>query len=200
VAVDPHKWLYAPLEAGCVLVRDPARLRAAFSFHPPYYEMGVERTNFVEYGMQNSRGFRALKVWLQLLHAGASGYRGMIARDIALSRRLAEAVSRRRELELLTQELSITTFRYVPERLRHDSKSPETEEYLDALNQELLLGMQHDGEAFLSNARVHGRYALRACVVNFHTDEKAVDAVPELVVRKGRVTEEELSRRDSLHH
>jgi glutamate/tyrosine decarboxylase-like PLP-dependent enzyme len=186
VAVDPHKWLYAPLEAGCALVRDPARLRAAFSFHPPYYEMGVEQTNFVEYGIQNSRGFRALKVWLGLRHAGAAGYRRMIAGDIALSRRLAEAVARSTELELLTRELSITTFRYVPGRLRDAVGTEDGERALNELNQELLQALQRKGEAFLSNAVIRGTYALRACIVNFHTSEEDVDAVPEIVVREGR--------------
>ena len=70
VAVDPHKWLYAPLEAGCALVRDPEALRAAFAYHPPYYHFEEHATNYVDYGPQNSRGFRALKVWLALRHVG----------------------------------------------------------------------------------------------------------------------------------
>ena len=82
VAVDPHKWLYAPLEAGCALVRDPEALRAAFAYHPPYYHFEERATNYVDYGPQNSRGFRALKVWLALRHVGAAGYRRMIADDI----------------------------------------------------------------------------------------------------------------------
>jgi aromatic-L-amino-acid/L-tryptophan decarboxylase len=195
VAVDPHKWLYAPLEAGCALVRDPSRLRAAFSFHPPYYEMGVEQTNFVEYGIQNSRGFRALKVWLQLRHAGAAAYRRMIAEDIALSRSLAEAVVRTPGLELLTQELSITTFRYVPERLQSAAGTEEGERALNELNQELLQALQRNGEVFLSNAVIRGKYALRACIVNFHTNAGDVDAVPEIVVREGRAAEARLAAR-----
>ena len=118
IAVDPHKWLYAPLEAGCALVRDPEALRAAFAYHPPYYHFEERATNFVDYGPQNSRGFRALKVWLALRHAGAAGYRRMIADDIALSQAMADAVRAHAELELLTQALSITTFRYVPSDLR----------------------------------------------------------------------------------
>ena len=78
VAVDPHKWLYAPLEAGCALVRDPELLRAAFAYHPAYYHFEEQVTNYVDYGPQNSRGFRALKVWLALKHVGAAGYRNMI--------------------------------------------------------------------------------------------------------------------------
>ena len=70
VAVDPHKWLYAPLEAGCVLVRDPEALRRAFAYHPPYYHIDQRAVNFVDHGSQNSRGFRALKVWLSLKQVG----------------------------------------------------------------------------------------------------------------------------------
>ena len=73
VAVDPHKWLYAPLEAGCALVRDPEKLRAAFAYHPAYYQFEERATNYVDFGPQNSRGFRALKVWLALRHVGAAG-------------------------------------------------------------------------------------------------------------------------------
>ena len=96
VAVDPHKWLYAPLEVGCALVRDPGRLRAAFAYHPPYYHFGEQGTNFVDFGPQNSRGFRALKVWLALRQAGASGYRQMIGDDIRLSQRMADGGQRQR--------------------------------------------------------------------------------------------------------
>jgi len=94
VAVDPHKWLYAPLEAGCVLVRDSETLRAAFSYHPAYYHFEERASNFVDYGLQNSRGFRALKVWLALRHVGAAGYRQMIADDMRLSKVMAAAVAR----------------------------------------------------------------------------------------------------------
>jgi GNAT superfamily N-acetyltransferase len=88
VAVDPHKWLYAPLEAGCVLVRDPETLRDAFAYHPPYYHFGEEAVNYVDFGPQNSRGFRALKVWLALRQVGREGYVRMIGDDIRLSERL----------------------------------------------------------------------------------------------------------------
>ena len=71
VAVDPHKWLYAPLEAGCVLVRDAEKLRSAFSYHPAYYHFDDQVLNYFDYGMQNSRGFRALKVWLRSARWGA---------------------------------------------------------------------------------------------------------------------------------
>ena len=185
VAVDPHKWLYAPLEAGCALVRDPQALRAAFTYHPPYYHFDEHAENFVDFGLENSRGFRALKVWLALSHVGASGYRQMIADDIALARRLADVVRRTRELELFTQALSVTTFRYVPADLRDTAEEPATVKYLNDLNERLLDRLQRNGEAFVSNAVVDGRYVLRACVVNFHTDAGDIDALPEIVTRTG---------------
>ncbi len=104
VAVDPHKWLYAPLEAGCALVRDAEALRAAFAYHPPYYHFEERATNYVDYGPQNSRGFRALKVWLALRQVGAAGYRRMIGDDIRLSQAMAEAVRSHAELEFVDAE------------------------------------------------------------------------------------------------
>ena len=186
VAVDPHKWLYAPLEAGCALVRDPDALRAAFAYHPPYYHFDEHANNLVDFGMQNSRGFRALKVWLALRHAGAAGYRQMISDDIALARVLAGAVQRHPELALFTQALSITTFRFVPLDLVVQVGTPEVEAYLNTLNETVLDRVQRRGEAFVSNAVIGGRYVLRACIVNFHTGPADVDALPEIIVRTGR--------------
>jgi aromatic-L-amino-acid/L-tryptophan decarboxylase len=189
IAVDPHKWLYAPLEAGCALVRDAAALRDAFSYHPPYYHFGVEAVNYVDYGLQNSRGFRALKVWLALRHSGRAGYARMISDDIALARRLHDAVAAHAELEPVTCALSITTFRYVPPALRPQLGSPAAEERLDRINRELLDRLQKGGEAFVSNAIVDGRYVLRACIVNFNTTAADIDALPDVVARVGRVVD-----------
>ena len=192
VAVDPHKWLYAPLEAGCALVRDASKLRAAFAYHPPYYHFDEHATNYLDYGPQNSRGFRALKVWLQMRHVGAAGYRQMIGDDVRLSRAMAKAVEAHPELELATQELSITTFRYVPRDLRGSVGEADAERHLDALNRTLLDRLQRGGELFLSNAVISGRYLLRACIVNFHTAQADVEAVPEIVTRLGRQLDAEL--------
>src|SRR4051794_40410 len=125
VAIDPHKWLYAPLEAGCALVRDPVILRDTFSFHPPYYHMeeleDVPAVNYHEYGMQNSRGFRALKGWLALRQVGREGYERMISDDSRLAEELFRLVSVEPGLQAFTQDLSITTFRYVPPDLEPGS-------------------------------------------------------------------------------
>jgi aromatic-L-amino-acid/L-tryptophan decarboxylase len=190
LAVDPHKWLYAPIEAGCTLVRDISKLRDAFSYHPAYYHFGVEATNYFDLGPQNSRGFRALKVWLALQQVGREGYEQMIADDMRLSRSMLESVRQHPELEALTQGLSIATFRYVPTDL--DRADADVAEYLNGLNQELLTRLQQGGEAYLSNAVIGGKYALRACIVNFRTTLADVEAVPELVVRIGRRVDAEM--------
>ena len=184
VAVDPHKWLYAPLEAGCALVRDPEKLREAFAYHPPYYHFGVEAINYLDYGPQNSRGFRALKVWLALQQVGRKGYENMLADDIRLAKALHELVKKYPELEPFTHSLSITTFRYVPPDLR--SNPDGVEAYLNQLNTELLTRLQNSGDAYLSNAVIDGKFALRACVVNFRTSLEDIEALPEIVLHIGR--------------
>lgn len=195
VAVDPHKWLYAPLEAGCALVRNPAALRNAFSYHPPYYSFEVEATNYFDLGPQNSRGFRALKVWLALQQAGAAGYRQMIEDDITLAQYLYELASQHSELEAISNHLSITTMRYVPRDLRASVGSQATEEYLNRLNQQLLTEIENSGEAFLSNAIVAGKFALRFCIVNFRASATDIEAMPQLVVELGQKVHAELQSR-----
>jgi aromatic-L-amino-acid/L-tryptophan decarboxylase len=198
VAVDPHKWLYAPLEAGCVLVRDAAKLRDAFSYRPVYYHFDDQVVNYHDYGPQNSRGFRALKVWLGLRHVGRDGYLKMIGDDMRLARHLHDLVARHPEFEALTQSLSITTFRFVPPDLRPEIGSPAAESYLDRLNQDLLTAVEKSGQAFLSNAVVGGRFALRACIVNFHTTLADIEELPLLLARLGAATDSAL--RSKLAH
>jgi glutamate/tyrosine decarboxylase-like PLP-dependent enzyme len=185
VAVDPHKWLYAPLEAGCALVRRPGDLLRAFSYQPSYYHFDQEVTNFFDYGPQNSRGFRALKVWLALRQVGLSGYLQMIGDDMRLSRHLHALMQQHPDFEALTQHLSIATFRYVPHDLRSASERPDVEPYLHRLNEALLTRVEQSGEAFLSNAIVNGRFALRACIVNFRTSLADIEALPALLARHG---------------
>jgi aromatic-L-amino-acid decarboxylase len=182
IALDPHKWLYAPLEAGCTLVKDPNHLIQTYSSHPVYYNFNndaePEARNFFEYGFQNSRGFRALKVWMLLQQAGRKGYMEMIATDIRLAGLLFELATRHAELQAVTQNLSITTLRYCPPGY------PEVD--LNKLNELLLNELQHNGEVFLSNAVIGGKYCLRACIVNFRTFEKDIEAIVEIIVRTGR--------------
>jgi aromatic-L-amino-acid decarboxylase len=194
VAADPHKWLYVPIEAGCALVRDPQHLRDTFSFHPAYYRFDEhaeeELTNFYEFGPQNSRGFRALKVWLAIRHVGKEGYIRMLSDDCKLAHALFEAIQATKELEALTCNLSITTFRYVPGDL--NSGGAVVEEYLNKLNAELLRRLQNTGLAYPSNAVVSGKYALRVCIVNFRTTLRDVLELPKLVIRIGQSVDAEI--------
>lgn len=193
VAVDPHKWMYVPLEAGCVLVRDIQLLRDTFSYHPPYYHFDEEVINYFDLGLQNSRGFRGLKVWLTLQWMGREGLRNSIAEDIALARKLHDLVRENPELEPGTQGLSITTFRYVPEDLQGVT-DPETGNYLNELNRTVLERIEAGGQAFLSNAIVDDRFLLRLCIVNFRTTREDIEALPRIVERHGREADRELRR------
>jgi glutamate/tyrosine decarboxylase-like PLP-dependent enzyme len=192
VAVDPHKWLYAPLEAGCALVRDRAALTNAFSYHPNYYSFEGEAINYFDIGPQNSRGFRALKIWLALQQAGAAGYRQMIQDDIALARYLYDLAAAHPELEPITHNLSITTLRYLPPEFRGRLGNTPAEDYLNDLNQHLLTAVETSGDLFASNAVVDGKYALRFCIVNFRTAAGDIEAIPQQIAELGRRIHAEL--------
>jgi glutamate/tyrosine decarboxylase-like PLP-dependent enzyme len=193
LAVDPHKWLYAPIEAGCVLVREPHRLSEAFGYAPAYYRFDTEGEeppiNYHELGPQNTRGFRALKVWLGLRQAGREGYVRMIGDDCRLAEALHGHVAAHPELEAATLGLSIATFRYVPRDLRGAAAA---EPYLNALNETLLARLKLGGEIFVTNAVLDGRFLLRACIVNFRTTDADVAAIPTIVARAGRAVDAEL--------
>jgi aromatic-L-amino-acid decarboxylase len=196
IAIDPHKWLYSPLEAGCILTRHHSALRDAFAFKPHYYQFddneGQEVRNYFEYGPQNSRGFRALKIWLAFQQIGAAGYRRMIADDIALAHELHEMLGGHDSLERGTVALSITTFRYVPHDLRGAPDDGSLTNYLNELNERIVTAVRLSGEAFLSNAYLDGKFMLRACIVNFRTTLKDVAVLPDLVTRIGRELDAEL--------
>lgn len=188
VALDPHKWLYVPLEAGLILVRDGAEMRAAFSTVPPYLRTDEDEGGvggppwFSEYGFQQSRGFRALKVWMCLRFFGLDGYRALIEHDLAMADHLAAAVDAHPDLELVARGLSIVCFRYAP-----PGGDPAR---LDGLNRALLTDLQLSGRGFLTSTVLDGRYVLRACFVNPGTTPEDVDAlvraVTEFGARQGR--------------
>lgn len=183
IAIDPHKWLYCPLEVGCTLVKDPEKLRNTFSAHPAYYNFGEKDSpehNYYEYGLQNSRGFRALKVWCILQHVGRKGYEKMIRHDINMAELLYEYAIKNPEIEAVSHNLSITTFRYVPPDRNYSIGN------LNELNEMLLNELQKGGRLFLSNAVIDGKYCLRVCVVNFRTREKDIKETIEIIVGEGR--------------
>lgn len=197
VAVDPHKWLYIPIESGCTLVRDAHLLHEAFTpDHPDYYPHVVDDTiQYHEYGPQNTRGFRALKIWLALRQVGKAGYRKMLSDDITLACELYRMAAREPELEAYAHNLSTTTFRYRPPDLAGDD--PGTEPYLNKLNHIIMDQIQESGLAFISNAIADDVFLLRACIVNFRTSLKDIEALIELVLKTGQLIDNQLRPKTS---
>lgn len=192
VAFDPHKWLYTPHSGGAIVVRDMRWLAHAFEIEPSYTHEDKELTGRGEdlfaLGPQFSRGFHALKIWVSLLAHGWNAYERRIAHDVALARYLYDRAAEHPELETVGPEpvLSIACFRYVPRDLQSDASA---EPYLNRLNERLMAELQLDGRVFPSNAILDGRFALRACIVNFRTEAADIDALIEKAVAMG----------DSLH-
>jgi aromatic-L-amino-acid/L-tryptophan decarboxylase len=194
VSLDPHKWLYVPVDAGCLLFRDPAAARATFSTEEADYikthgYTDEEAFAFWDYGVELSRRFRALKVWLTLQYYGTRRIARAIGEDIALAEYLGEVVSSADDFELLAPvELSICCFRYVGARGMDDAE-------LNQLNERIMEHVQKGGRAYLSNATVNGRFALRACITNFRTTQADID---ETVAAIREVAEElTQSRKDA---
>ncbi|MFJ6215607.1 pyridoxal phosphate-dependent decarboxylase family protein [Streptomyces sp. NPDC092296] len=166
LALDPHKWLGVPVDCGCALVRDAAELRGTFSLVPPYLrdEESGGLGWFSEYGMEQTRPFRSLKVWATIAHRGRDGIAADIARCTALARRLGELVERDPLLELAAPvETSIVAFRH-----RAPGLPPKA---VDALNHDLPTAVQRRGRAFVTGTVLGGHEALRACLLNPATTE-----------------------------
>ncbi|MBV9211413.1 MAG: pyridoxal-dependent decarboxylase [Acidobacteria bacterium] len=194
ISLDPHKWLYAPIDCGCLLLREPERARAAFSqgeaeYIKVYEQDEREAFAFWDYGVELTRRFRALKVWMMLCYYGSRRLSEAIAEDIALAKYLGEEVEAAEDFELLAPvELSICCFRYVPKSLRDElaSASDEAElskinHELDHLNERVMHKLQRGGRAYLSNASLRGRFALRACLVNFRTTRQDLSLTLDIV-------------------
>jgi glutamate/tyrosine decarboxylase-like PLP-dependent enzyme len=171
MSLDPHKWLFAPLDAGCLLVRDPSHLGRAFAQSAAYVDViaddDMSSYAFWDHGPELSRRFRALKIWFLLKIHGARAIRDAIEQNIVVARALARAIDDSPDFERLAPvPLSIVCFRYVPPRLQGREDAVDE---LNALNREIMLGVQREGDAYLSNAMIGDRFALRACIVNFRT-------------------------------
>ena len=186
VVLDPHKWLSVPVECGAVLVRDSRLLREAFSLVPDYLRTEADRGFgglpwYSEYGIQQTRGFRALKLWMTLKHLGRDGVRELVAQHLSLARHLAELVDAAPDLERLSHvELSIVCFRYVPPTLKGADGAA-----LDALNKRVMEEVQASGAAFLTQTTLDGRFVLRACVLHYATTESDLAALIDMVRSTG---------------
>jgi aromatic-L-amino-acid/L-tryptophan decarboxylase len=186
VATDPHKWLYAPYEVGAAFVREPGRLSAAFRKFPEYLASDPESPFpgpawFAERGVELSRGFKALKVWMGVKTHGRRAYATQIANDVRLARFLADEVDRRPDFERLAEPvLSIANFRWRP----GDRPLPDGD--LDRFNRRIIHRLVGEGSFFLAPTILKGRTALRVSITNFRTREEDLVALLDEVERIGR--------------
>ncbi len=186
LAFDWHKWMYLPYEVGCVLIRDAKLQRAAFALQPNYllsHERGLPAgpDPITNYGVELSRGFKALKIWMQLREHGIDKYRRLIAQNIEQCRWLAAQVEEQAELELLSPVfLNIVCYRYRP------VGQVMEEQALNALNRELLMLLHERAVATPSYTVLQGRYAIRVCIVNHRTRKEDLQALLTESLRIGR--------------
>jgi len=190
VALDPHKWLYLPGDCGCLIYRDPAAVHGAFTLDADYARVSQtdpdEAFAYWEYGPELTRRFRALKVWLTLAHVGAGGVAEAIESNLDCARYAADLINHSDEFELLAPvELSILCFRYLPPELRGRAEVDDPE--LDRINEQIMLEVQRGGGSYLSNARVRGRFVLRACVTNYRTTRHDMEIMLDDVRRAARL-------------
>jgi glutamate/tyrosine decarboxylase-like PLP-dependent enzyme len=182
LSLDPHKWLYQPLDCGCLLYRDPAAARRAFSHSGDYAKVlnadPVEGFAFFEESMELSRRFRALKLWLSLRYHGLAAFRSAIANDLKHAQRLAAAVRESTDFELMAAVgLSAVCFRYI---------SGDESRDLNEKNAAILRRLIERGNVYLSNATLKGAFCLRACFVNHRTTDEDVDRIlPEVRTAAG---------------
>jgi aromatic-L-amino-acid decarboxylase len=204
VSLDPHKWLYTPVDCGCLLFRDQVAAREAFSANEADYikvheQTGDESFAFWDYGIDLSRRFRALKVWFTLKYYGADRLAQAISGDNGLAQYLADRIIDHADFELLAPvELSICCFRYLPSSMRTTLASASVEEQqringrLDELNTRIMQSVQRSGQAYLSNATVCGRFALRICITNFRTTRADIDQTMEAIHETAKALEKNL--------
>lgn len=186
VALDPHKWLHAPFEVGCVLVRNAAAHRGAFATNPEYLAAtprGLAAGEWLyDYGLQTTRGFRALKVWMALKEHGLEKFGRLIDQNIAQAHYLTRLVEAETLLELRAPtNINIVCFRYRPP----DDQGQLDEAALKALNIEIILRLQEAGTAVISDTTVHGRHCLRVAINNHRTRRSDLDHLVREVVRLG---------------
>ena len=184
LSLDPHKWLYVPLDSGCILFRDAEKPREAFTSEEADYikvhESEEESFAFWDYGPELSPRFRALKIWFTLRYYGIKGIAAAISEDNSLAQYFAGQIEASSDFELLAPvELSICCFRYLPTGWAADDD--QREEKLNEINSRLMHAVQRGGDAYLSSATLRGKFALRACITNFRTTRADIDQTLEII-------------------
>jgi aromatic-L-amino-acid decarboxylase len=181
LVVNPHKWMFVPMDCSALFVKDEAIVRQAFSLVPEYLMTPeADAVNYMDYGLQLGRRFRALKLWFVLRHFGAEGIRQRLRDHIALAQEFAQWIRAEPQWEILAPHpLSVVCFRYA---------SPGfAEAELDARNAELLDAVNATGEVFLSHTKIDGRYALRLAIGNLRTQRSDVAFAWDLLKREASV-------------
>lgn len=182
VALDPHKWMHAPFEVGCALVRDKSTHLRTFSLTPEYLERttrGLAAAEFLhDYGIQTSRGFRALKVWMSLKEHGLKKFGRLIDQDISKAQYLTRQIEKTRKIDLLfPTNLNIVCFRY--------DTGDQSEAELKATNTEIMLRLQEEGIAVVSDTTVKNKYCLRAAINNHRTQHNDLELLVSSILRIG---------------
>ena len=192
LAFDLHKWMYLPFEVGCVLVRDAAAHRNAFA-HKQSYLTSMERgviaggLPFADRGIELTRSFRALKVWLSLKAHGVKAFARLIEQNLEQARYLVRLIESRNELELLAEvTLNVVCFRY--------RRADGAEERLNEINKELLMRLQESGIAVVSSTMLEGKFALRAAIVNHRSRKEDFQMLVDAVVKIGTNVEKDFSK------
>ena len=201
LSFDAHKWLGVPNDCGIVLVRHAERLRRTFSITAPYLRGSLDTEDpaldYMEYGPQMSRAFRALKVWMVLRFFGARGLRELFSKNLGLARRLHELVRDHPDFEVLHEPaLYLYCFRYVPNGLAERLEEPRVQTLLDRLNQEIVESIQRSGLALVMTTRIRGRVAIRMSICSHRTLEEDLDATFEAIARWGHL----ISRSSYVHN
>lgn len=181
IAIDQHKWFFIPIECGCALVKDAALMRDCYSLVPPYLRDEQSLPWFSEYGIQQTRGFKALKLWMVIQQVGVTGYAELITRNIELARLLVQKIKLHPDFEFIASgPLSIVCFRYKPSFVKD----------VDTFNRQMLPILMNAGRAFVTGAELHGQFAIRACIVNFRTTETDLEQVLQAVIEAGEQLKE----------
>ncbi len=207
IALDPHKWLFIPFEAGCVLVKNPFFMTQTFTTKTDYIHADSTKiplsddVDYSEYGIQLSRGFRALKIWMSLKQYGVEKYGRIIEQNTNLARYMAELIEESPDFNIMFPvNLSIVCFRYVPKDINKKYKSRQKkkiEEYLNHLNKAIVQALRADRRAYVSSTILEDKFVLRACIVNHRTTKKdIVDIIG--IIRELAITEDDAIRNKFL--
>jgi len=208
IALDPHKWLFIPYEAGCVLVKNPTDMLDTFFMHADYLHVKTTESisngylDLSDYSLQLSRQFRALKIWMSLKQYGTLKYERVINQNIHLAQYLEALVEESPDFQVITPaNLSIICFRYIPKDLKqkyqrmYHNKQKQINKYVNQLNQAIIEKIVKDSQILLSSTVLNGIFVLRVCVVNYRTTKQDIKDILMIVREIGQITDKKLRKK-----